>query len=169
MLLIKLHALLYQKARCISGVCRFVAVPLTIGFFLIFFLPHSARLCWKGWTGGERFSPTHMALSFLLTSCEDQPIPSGALTANGKPWCWQKQRDAQTAMPAALESGKDPVAQSSLFCNNSSSMGLFRGLYAMGSLLCYWFNLRCLEIRGPTCPFPISLACQQLLVCGRGC
>lgn len=94
---------------------------------------------------------------FFLTSCEDYPIPSGALTANDKPWCWQKQRDPQTAMPAALELGKDPIAQSSLFCNNSRSIGLFRGLYAVEALLCYWFHLRCLEIRGRTRQFSLSL------------
>lgn len=136
--------------------------------FSSFFLPHYVRLCWEGWTGDEMLSPTHMALSFSFTSCEDYPVPSGALTASDKPWCWQKQRDLQTAVPAALELGKDPNSQSSLFCNNSTSTGLFWGLCVREALLCYLFNCRCLEIRGKTCPFPCFMFASSCLNMSRG-
>lgn len=131
-------------------------------FFLTLFLPHSSRLCWKGWSRGERFSPTHVALSFFLAFCEDYPIPSGVLTAPDKLWCWQKQSDPRTAMPAALELETDRATASSLLYNNSSSIGLFWGLCMRWRLYSYWFNLRYLEIRGPVCPFS-----SLLLECGR--
>lgn len=101
----------------------------------------------------ERALHTHVAHSFSLTSCEDYSVPSGVLTANDKPWCWKKQRDPQTAVPA-VELGKDPNSQGSLFCNTSTSIGLFWGLCVREALLCFLFNCECLEIRGKTCPFP---------------
>jgi len=47
-----------------------------------------------------------------------------------------RQCDSQTAMPAALELGRDPTAKGSLFCNGSSSIWLFRSLYVVEAFLC---------------------------------
>lgn len=153
---------MYGKAQCISGGSQFVTVPLTVGFFLIIFLPHYVRLFWEGrW--GWRGSPHPCGSFFFPYFLWRLPCPPGALTANDKPWCWQRQCDLQTAVPAALELGKDPNAQSSLFCKNSTSIGLVWGLCVREALLCYLFNCRCLEIRGKTCPFPCLMFASSCL------